>query len=41
MGDDVFRTVRAKELSKKRTALRVSSEFSVEESHGRFAVEEE
>jgi hypothetical protein len=41
MGDDVFRGVRAKELSQKQTVLRFSSEFAVEESHGYFVVEEE
>jgi hypothetical protein len=36
MGDSVFRGIRAKELPWKQTALRISSEFSVEDSHGKF-----
>jgi hypothetical protein len=37
VGDGVFRGVRAKELSQKQTTLRFSSEFSVEDSPGKFA----
>jgi hypothetical protein len=36
MGDGVFSRVRAKELSGKQTALLFSSEFWVEDSHGKF-----
>jgi hypothetical protein len=39
MGDGVFSGVRANELSQRRTALRVSSEFSVKDRHGKFVVQ--